>query len=238
MKKQDLEFYREQYHRVFTSENIQNRPYSELYEKKKRDVLAFFGKKEDGIILDVGCGFGRVVIPLAGKNKNFVVGMDISAEMIKKAKNYLRENNVQNAHLIVADAEFLPFKSGSIKYTVSLDITPHLRNPLNHLAEMKRVITSDGCILVDISNKNPLWILVYPEFMLRSVKRHIRLGRLFDFLSSGCVDAASIGRITHYYKNAFRELLRQAGLTEIECLKFGRAFIVKWYLFVVKKNDD
>ena len=79
------EYYRKQYHKVFTEENIARRPYAKLYQEKIVDVLRFVRSEENGVILDVGCGYGRLIVPIVRMRTKWVVGMDISEEMIKKA---------------------------------------------------------------------------------------------------------------------------------------------------------
>ena len=56
-------------------------------------ILEEYGAKPGGLILDLGCGVGRVSIPLAKMGYN-VVGVDLSPSYIQAAKKYAEKENV------------------------------------------------------------------------------------------------------------------------------------------------
>jgi len=57
----------------------------------------------DGLILDLACGIGRISIPLA-KNGYNVVGIDISPSYIQRANEYAKENGVSdNTRFVIGD---------------------------------------------------------------------------------------------------------------------------------------
>lgn len=81
----------------------------------------------DDTILNVGCG------PLAraevyfGQRGYKVVAVDVSASATSHAKAFLKEFNVyDNVDLIVADAEFLPFKEQSFNKILACGLIVHL----------------------------------------------------------------------------------------------------------------
>ena len=84
-KKQKI-FYKTKYHKIFTPEEIEKRIYSKLYQNKLDCIKNFMKKKSKKRILDVGCGFGRVSIPLVKETNNTLVGLDISVDMLKNAR--------------------------------------------------------------------------------------------------------------------------------------------------------
>jgi len=102
------------------------------------------------------------------KNDNFLpylkinrcVGMDISFEIVKMARENLRDF-FPAMKFVVADIRHLPFKEGSFNAVISdstLDHSP--RNALvNTLIETKRIIKNKGKIIVALNNIfNPLSI--------------------------------------------------------------------------------
>jgi len=87
-------------------ENIKNRyiKTADLYDLDQRDNLIVdipfyidYAKKQNGNILELGCGTGRVSIELA-KEGFFITGLDLSEKMLEMYKNKLKElpNNIQN----------------------------------------------------------------------------------------------------------------------------------------------
>ncbi|MBQ03289.1 hypothetical protein CL673_01045 [Candidatus Bathyarchaeota archaeon] len=87
----------------------------------------------DGTVLDVGCGTGL----LAKRFKSGVVGLDVSTALIFKALSRLKSNG--SNHLILGDAEALPFRDSSIDRVYSVTLLQNLPNPSLALLEMKRV---------------------------------------------------------------------------------------------------
>jgi ubiquinone/menaquinone biosynthesis C-methylase UbiE len=68
-------------------------------------ALAFFKSRP---LLEVGVGSGRNALPLLEKVKPWIIGLDLSREMLRLAKTKTTLFN-QNLDLILADAENLPF---------------------------------------------------------------------------------------------------------------------------------
>lgn len=77
-------------------------PFAKMYDKMSRleksftknqiDVLDF---KETDVVLDIGCGTGRLSIPIAKRVKK-VISMDVSSNMLEYAKKYAEEEGVEN----------------------------------------------------------------------------------------------------------------------------------------------
>ena len=65
-------------------------------------MLAEFGVREKGRVLDVACGIGRHSVPLAQRGYE-VTGIDISPLFIRKAKEYATAESV-HARFLVGDA--------------------------------------------------------------------------------------------------------------------------------------
>ncbi|MCS7083358.1 MAG: class I SAM-dependent methyltransferase [Aquificaceae bacterium] len=94
--------------------------------------------------LDIGTGTGEVLIKSKGGLK---VGLDISLEMLKRAKRKESSGN-----FILADALKLPFKDGSFNL-ITLSLTyRHLPKREEFLKEAKRVLDVSGKLcLLDIA---------------------------------------------------------------------------------------
>lgn len=95
-------------------------------------------------ILDVGCGTGNILSILRQKCDSKLYGMDISENMIKKAKMKLGKY----AEFKVGDSEFMPWKDNSFEMVVCNASFHHYPNPEKVLSEMKRVLVPKGTLII------------------------------------------------------------------------------------------
>ena len=111
------------------------------------------------IILDIGCGYGRTLIPLAKMGPKTAYGVDISRVMLGHCKTYARAQKVK-LKLIYAALPKLPFKFKSIDLIFSSSVLLHLPKtdiPVL-LEEIKRVLRSGGKAVFVSSFPNSLSI--------------------------------------------------------------------------------
>lgn len=108
--------------------------------------------KNDSIVLDVGCGYGREIKELAPFCKK-IIGIDKDPKEIETAKSYLK--NISNIELLVRDAKKTSFPDESFDMIISvgntfgnLDVDKEAV-----LQEMRRLIKKDGKILLGIYSK-------------------------------------------------------------------------------------
>jgi RNase P protein component len=92
-------------------------------------------------ILDVGTGDGKAIATLNFKVK---VGLDISKKLLKKAS----ERN-QNIHVVLGDAEHLPFIKKVFDVVILLDIIEHVLEVESIFNEAKRVARSELILTTD-----------------------------------------------------------------------------------------
>lgn len=95
-------------------------------------------------LLDVGCGTGNVLMKLIKSNNIELYGLDISEEMIKVAKNNLGNR----AELKIADSESMPWEDNKFDVIVCNASFHHYPNPRKVLLEMRRVLKSDGSLII------------------------------------------------------------------------------------------
>ena len=129
-----------------------------------------------GRVLDIGTGSGRLAIELAkAKNCDFnLVGVDISANMIDKAKENARRAGVEDKiKFVVGTAAALPFDDDSFDIVVSYASLHHWFEPVTVLNEVARVTREDGFTVIRDNKRvyqNPAWkavIWLMTRFMNR-----------------------------------------------------------------------
>jgi SAM-dependent methyltransferase len=101
----------------------------------------------DDTVLDVACGTGALTMPLARLTRH-VTGIDLTAAMLDQARILQKKLGLKNVELLQGDAFPLPFSAASFSLVVSRAAFHHLVNPGDVLAEMARVCTPAGRIVV------------------------------------------------------------------------------------------
>src|ERR1035437_1240073 len=78
--------------------------------------LAFGKIKEGDIVLDLGSGAGIDAILAAKKigEKGKVIGVDMTEEMIEKAKENAKKQGIENVEFLLGEIENLPLKDDSV----------------------------------------------------------------------------------------------------------------------------
>lgn len=102
--------------------------------------------------LEVGCGKGGFCIAMAEKCKN-VVGLDLSASSIRKAKDLARRaRSDQNLDFVIGDAQVLPFKDESGFVTVCSETLEHIPDFTEAFQELVRITRKSGYLFVTVPN--------------------------------------------------------------------------------------
>jgi len=113
---------------------------------------------EQDLVLDLCCGTGRHSILLSGQGWD-IVGLDVSANLLGKARNSMDENNIRFP-LVRGDMRQLPFKSKVFSAVVnmftSFGYLPSEEEDMKCLKEITRALRQGELLLLDIVNKNHL----------------------------------------------------------------------------------
>ncbi|MEA1864458.1 MAG: methyltransferase domain-containing protein [Euryarchaeota archaeon] len=104
-------------------------------------------------ILDIGAGTGFLSIMLAEIGYR-VVGLDLSEEMIARARNKARNRGVE-VEFKPGDAENLPFETGSFDAIVNRAVLWTLPDPKKALAEWRRVLKPGGRLCFFLHEPQP-----------------------------------------------------------------------------------
>jgi len=129
----------------------------------RRDILFWqrMAAPVDGPILELGCGTGRVAIPVARKGST-VIGIDRSASMLARGHMKVQRSRLAaRVKLIRGDIRHLPFPDKSFE----LVMAPYgiLQSLLDEkllsatLKDVRRVITRDGIFGLELVADLPAW---------------------------------------------------------------------------------
>jgi ubiquinone/menaquinone biosynthesis C-methylase UbiE len=141
--------------------SITNMYVDRLQRKALICQLSFF---TGNTILDIGCGIGRWARLLTDK-ANQVIGIDISKEMIKIAKQRIKNPNV---HFIVASVHAIPLHSKSVDFSLSCTCLQHIceeDKQKKGIQEITRVTKSRILILELMSKAKKIKLTHYPTLI-------------------------------------------------------------------------
>jgi ubiquinone/menaquinone biosynthesis C-methylase UbiE len=131
--------------------------WAEIADKDQTERQIQFLKnqlKPEGYVLDLACGTGRHAISLSRQGYG-VVGLDVSAKLLKIAKQ--RNRQVQ---VVRGDMRFLPFKSHAFTAVISMDTSlgylPSEKGDMQSLVEVRRILGEEGIFIVDVFNRKNL----------------------------------------------------------------------------------
>src|SRR5829696_579176 len=125
----------------------------------RRDVPFWqrMASRAEGQVLELGCGTGRVSIPLANAGVD-IVGVDRSAPMLERARKRTKSNGVR---FVRADIRALPFGDGSFPSVIApYGILQSLIRPRDltaTLASVARVVAPGGTFGIDLVPDVPKW---------------------------------------------------------------------------------
>lgn len=118
--------------------------------------------KKGGVVLDLGCGAGFdcfLASKKVGKTGK-VIGVDMTEEMIKKAKLKAEKIGVKNVEFVLAEIEELPFEDNSVDIIITncvINLTPDktktFKEAYRVLRKGGKMYISDIVLLKDLSEK-------------------------------------------------------------------------------------
>lgn len=123
-------------------------------------------------ILDVGCGTGNFSIKLAEKGCK-VVGIDISEEMLKRAREKAKERNL-DIEFYNTDVYNINFSDESFDGVFSMAAFEFIKEPQKAYDEMYRILKRNERLLIGTINRESKWGEFY---VLKSLKE----GSIFKY---------------------------------------------------------
>jgi len=113
--------------------------------------------REDKIIFDIGCGYGR----LFNEYKDFgkIVLIDYSLNNLKNARTRIKKflkgspEKLSSVYFIASDAANLPIKSGCADVVLTVRMIHHLENPEKYFSEVARILKDNGIYILEFANK-------------------------------------------------------------------------------------
>jgi len=103
--------------------------------------------KKSGVMLDLACGPGILLASLASTMR-LSIGADVTPKMIQMARGTCRAASSADTRFVESLAEYLPFATAALDCVVTRLSIHHFLDPLVVLREVKRVLKSDGLLVI------------------------------------------------------------------------------------------
>jgi ubiquinone/menaquinone biosynthesis C-methylase UbiE len=174
---------------------------------ENRALRPYLSSSEGLNVLDVGTGIGRWASLLAEK-ASYVVGIDMSREMVRIAKRRVKKSNVD---FLVAAAHAIPLRSNSVALSLSCTCIQHIVDgdeQQESLHEIARV-TRNRILLLELMSRTSWTKLThYPTLVIPRAK-YVSAFKASGFksISDVGVDFLPIVKIVENFRNAlFKKL--------------------------------
>jgi ArsR family transcriptional regulator len=98
-------------------------------------------------VADIGTGTGGM-LPYLAEFAGEILAVDISAEMLRRARARARALGLENVELIKGDLEELPIETASVDAAFAALSLHHAPNPARAIEEMARILQPGGTLVV------------------------------------------------------------------------------------------
>jgi ubiquinone/menaquinone biosynthesis C-methylase UbiE len=115
-----------------------NRELSVYWIVRSKGILHFINSEKSDCILDVGCSSGQWSFSVAPRAR-FVVGIDLDAASIYKAKILAEKLGFKNTSFVIASATAIPFANRSFDKIICADVMDIIPQDDKAASEMYRI---------------------------------------------------------------------------------------------------
>jgi demethylmenaquinone methyltransferase / 2-methoxy-6-polyprenyl-1,4-benzoquinol methylase len=194
--------------------------------KWRKKVLKLVADKNPKTILDIATGTGDLAILMTQTSAERIVGLDLSAGMLKIGKTKIENKNLSSKiEMIVGDSEKLPFEDNSFDaITVAFGIR-NFETLEKGLIEIKRVLKPNG-IFVVLETSNPTRFPFKQGYFFHTKYILPIIGKLFS-KDNVAYDYLSESAAIFPFGEALNNIFRKIGFIDVKAMPqtFGVATI-------------
>ncbi len=129
-----------------TYSNVYDALFKRIFYPRIKHAIAGMDIKPGERILDIGVGTGLSLNAFPRHCK--VVGIDLSAEMLRKAKKKITKNRLHNIRVVVMDAMRVGFEDNSFDRVFLSHVVSVVPDPYRMMSEVKRVCRKGGQVVI------------------------------------------------------------------------------------------
>jgi len=182
----------------YTEEELKNAPEGANLGLGCGNPVALASLKEGETVLDLGSGAGFDSFLAAQKvgDKGRVIGVDMTPEMIKKAKENAKKGNYRNVEFRLGEIENLPLTDASVDVIISncvINLSPDKEKVFR---ESFRVLTLGGRLMIS----DIVLLRELPDYIRKSIEAYI-----------GCLSGAIM-------KDKYIAMIEKAGFQNVKVI--------------------
>jgi arsenite methyltransferase len=183
----------------YSKKDLQNIPQESILGLGCGNPIALASLKEGEVVLDLGSGAGIDVFLAAKKvgDTGKVIGVDMTSEMLDKARSNARKGNYTNVEFRLGEIENLPVADNSVNVIISNCVINLSTNKKRVFEEAYRVLSPNGRLMVS----DIVLLKELPKAIQEDMEAY-----------AGCIAGAEI-------KDKYLELMRKAGFEEVKVLQ-------------------
>ena len=182
----------------YTDKDLQSVPEGANLGLGCGNPIALASLKEGETVLDLGSGAGFDCFLAAHRvgEKGKVIGVDMTPEMIEKARENARKGSYKNVEFRLGEIENLPVADNSVDVIISNCVINLSPDKARVFEEAFRIIKPGGRLMVS----DMVLLKELPDSVRNSIEAYI-----------GCVSGATM-------KNDYIELIRNAGFQDVNII--------------------
>jgi arsenite methyltransferase len=160
--------------------------------------VALASLKEGETVLDLGSGAGFDCFLAAGRvgDRGRVIGVDMTPEMIEKARDNAKKGDYANVEFRLAEIEGLPVADSSVDAVISNCVINLSPNKKKVFSEAFRVLKPGGRVMIS----DIVLLKELPDFIKNSIEAYI-----------GCVSGAQL-------KDEYLMAIKEAGFQDVKIM--------------------
>ena len=163
------------------------------------NLVALASLKEGEVVLDLGAGAGFDCFLAAKKvgKKGKVIGVDMTPEMIDKARENARRGGYANVEFRLGEIENLPAADNSVDAVISNCVINLAPDKKRVFSEAHRVLRPGGRLMIS----DLVLLKELPEAIKASIEAYV-----------GCISGAML-------RDGYLQAMREAGLTDVRVVE-------------------
>jgi cyclopropane fatty-acyl-phospholipid synthase-like methyltransferase len=110
-------------------------------------ALELLGLEREHVLIDLGCGSGYFLLPAASRVQS-AWGLDISPELLRLVRKAAVAAGIRNVRTMRTCEHCIPGPTGAVDRALAVDVLHEMAAPIRLLGEIRRVLASDGRLLV------------------------------------------------------------------------------------------
>ena len=183
----------------YSKKDLQDIPQESILGLGCGNPIALASLKEGEVVLDLGSGAGIDVFLAAKKvgNTGKVIGVDMTSEMLDKARSNARKGNYTNVEFRLGEIENLPVADNSVNVIISNCVINLSTNKKRVFEEAYRVLSPNGRLMVS----DIVLLKELPKAIQEDMEAY-----------ASCIAGAEI-------KDKYLELMMRAGFEEVKVLQ-------------------